>query len=123
MCQEKFHRVSSGTGPPLCKRHKRTSFSIDPWGRVWYYYAVSTDTNQPANPGQACVCHCGCSDSLRLGSPPRVKIEGTPEYAPVMELADMRDLGSRAAMRMGSRPFRRTKTAPVTDAVFLFMFP
>ena len=28
--------------------------------------------------------------------------------APVMELADMRDLGSRAAMRVGSSPFRRT---------------
>ena len=31
------------------------------------------------------------------------------EYAPVMELVDMRDLGSRAAMRVGSSPFRRTK--------------
>ena len=31
------------------------------------------------------------------------------EYAPVMELADMRDLGSRAAMRVGSSPFRRTR--------------
>ena len=30
------------------------------------------------------------------------------EYAPVMELVDMRDLGSRAAMRVGSSPFRRT---------------
>ena len=29
-------------------------------------------------------------------------------YAPVMELVDMRDLGSRAAMRVGSSPFRRT---------------
>ena len=29
--------------------------------------------------------------------------------APVMELADMRDLGSRAAMRVGSSPFRRTR--------------
>ena len=28
--------------------------------------------------------------------------------APVMELVDMRDLGSRAAMRVGSSPFRRT---------------
>ena len=35
----------------------------------------------------------------------RVKIE----YAPVMELVDMRDLGSRAAMRVGSSPFRRTR--------------
>ena len=31
------------------------------------------------------------------------------KYAPVMELVDMRDLGSRAAMRVGSSPFRRTK--------------
>ena len=30
------------------------------------------------------------------------------KYAPVMELVDMRDLGSRAAMRVGSSPFRRT---------------
>ena len=30
-------------------------------------------------------------------------------YAPVMELVDMRDLGSRAVMRVGSSPFRRTK--------------
>ena len=30
------------------------------------------------------------------------------KYAPVMELVDMRDLGSRAAMRAGSSPFRRT---------------
>ena len=30
------------------------------------------------------------------------------EYAPVMELVDMRDLGSRAAKRVGSSPFRRT---------------
>ena len=30
-------------------------------------------------------------------------------YAPVMELVDMRDLGSRAAMRVGSSPFRRTR--------------
>ena len=29
-------------------------------------------------------------------------------YAPVMELVDMRDLGSRAATRAGSSPFRRT---------------
>ena len=27
----------------------------------------------------------------------------------MMELVDMRDLGSRAAMRVGSSPFRRTK--------------
>ena len=33
------------------------------------------------------------------------------EYAPVMELVDMRDLGSRAAMRVGSSPFRRTMTS------------
>ena len=37
-------------------------------------------------------------------SAPRVQTK----YAPVMELVDMRDLGSRAAMRVGSSPFRRT---------------
>lgn len=36
------------------------------------------------------------------------------EYAPVMELVDMRDLGSRAAMRVGSSPFRRTTASVLT---------
>ena len=40
-------------------------------------------------------------------SAPRVQMK----YAPVMELVDMRDLGSRAAMRVGSSPFRRTMTS------------
>ena len=45
------------------------------------------------------------------------------EYAPVMELVDMRDLGSRAAMRVGSSPFRRTKKKDMTFGhVFLFGF-
>ena len=39
------------------------------------------------------------------------------EYAPVMELVDMRDLGSRAAMRAGSSPFRRTITDTVIDTI------
>ena len=38
------------------------------------------------------------------------------EYAPVMELVDMRDLGSRAAMRVGSSPFRRTKRKSLPKA-------
>ena len=41
------------------------------------------------------------------------------EYAPVMELVDMRDLGSRAAMRVGSSPFRRTK---IPKTVYLHGF-
>ena len=46
------------------------------------------------------------------------------EYAPVMELVDMRDLGSRAAMRVGSSPFRRTKKKDMTKGhVFLFGTP
>ena len=45
------------------------------------------------------------------------------KYAPVMELVDMRDLGSRAAMRVGSSPFRRTKKKDMTFGhVFLFGF-
>ena len=45
------------------------------------------------------------------------------KYAPVMELVDMRDLGSRAAMRVGSSPFRRTKKKDMTFShVFLFGF-
>ena len=40
-----------------------------------------------------------------------------------MELVDMRDLGSRAAMRVGSSPFRRTKKKDMTVGhVFLFGF-
>ena len=37
------------------------------------------------------------------------------EYAPVMELVDMRDLGSRVGRRVGSSPFRRT----ITDTVLI----
>ena len=49
------------------------------------------------------------------------------EYAPVMELVDMRDLGSRAAMRVGSSPFRRTNQYnpnmfPIGDEFGLFIF-
>lgn len=40
--------------------------------------------------------------------PLRVKIRGTKEYAGMMELADMQDLGSCAAMRWGSNPHART---------------
>ena len=42
------------------------------------------------------------------------------EYAPVMELVDMRDLGSRAAMRVGSSPFRRTKKKDTLKACLSF---
>ena len=41
----------------------------------------------------------------------QIKYNGKILYAPVMELVDMRDLGSRAAMRAGSSPFRRTKAS------------
>ena len=37
-------------------------------------------------------------------------------YAPVMELVDMRDLGSRAATRVGSSPFRRTNLNDPTQS-------
>ena len=49
----------------------------------------------------------------------------TNEYAPVMELVDMRDLGSRAAMRVGSSPFRRTKRERhlLKADAFLFWVP
>ena len=40
--------------------------------------------------------------------PLRVKIRGTKEYAGMMELAAMQDLGSCAAMRWGSNPHART---------------
>ena len=43
------------------------------------------------------------------GLPCAAGTQGVPlSSAPVMELVDMRDLGSRAAMRVGSSPFRRT---------------
>ena len=38
-----------------------------------------------------------------------VSLSRITEYAPVMELADMRDLGSRVERRVGSSPFRRTR--------------
>ena len=44
------------------------------------------------------------------------------EYAPVMELVDMRDLGSRAAMRVGSSPFRRTKSPQNCNFLRAFSF-
>ena len=53
----------------------------------------------------------------------QIKYNGKILYAPVMELVDMRDLGSRAAMRVGSSPFRRTKKKDMTFGhVFLFGF-
>jgi hypothetical protein len=41
-------------------------------------------------------------------------------FAPVMELVDMRDLGSRAEMRVGSSPFRRTIAADVVSFAAAF---
>ena len=41
--------------------------------------------------------------------PSPCKNRGQIEYAGMMELVDMRDLGSRAAMRWGSSPHARTK--------------
>ena len=38
-------------------------------------------------------------------------------FAGMMELADMRDLGSRAAMRWGSSPHTRTITEPTVDKI------
>ena len=37
-------------------------------------------------------------------------------FAGMMELADMRDLGSRAAMRWGSNPHARTNEKAVFDS-------
>ena len=51
----------------------------------------------PAFAGPTCVCRCGYSNLLCLGSPPRVKIEAFSLNAGMMELVDMRDLGSRAS--------------------------
>ena len=44
------------------------------------------------------------------------------EYAPVMELVDMRDLGSRAAMRVGSSPFRRTTSEQASYRLLRLIF-
>ena len=45
-------------------------------------------------------------------------------FAPVMELADMRDLGSRAERRAGSSPFRRTRKPGRRSSVSpVFSFP
>ena len=62
---------------------------------------------------------------IRRSAPPRiplrVKIRGTKEYAGMMELADMQDLGSCAEMRWGSNPHARTKKTrqPVDALSFL----
>ena len=49
---------------------------------------------------------------IKRNAPPRIplreKISGTTEYAGMMELADMQDLGSCAEMRWGSNPHART---------------
>ena len=45
------------------------------------------------------------------------------KYAPVMELVDMRDLGSRAATHVGSSPFRRTKKERQAKPVSPFSAP
>ena len=39
-----------------------------------------------------------------------------------MKLVDMRDLGSRAAMRVGSSPFRRTRRSTCSHASTPFLF-
>ena len=36
----------------------------------------------------------------------------------MMKLVDMRDLGSRAAMRWGSSPHTRTITGPIIDTMY-----
>ena len=57
----------------------------------------------------ACFIDADQAQRSASGIPSPCKNRGKIEYAPVMELVDMRDLGSRAAMRVGSSPFRRTK--------------
>ena len=52
-------------------------------------------------PAGSIIIHAGAA------APPREKARPA-EYAGMMELADMRDLGSRAAMRWGSSPHART---------------
>ena len=54
---------------------------------------------------------CGRITSVNAGiAHPVERHLAKVEVAPVMELVDMRDLGSRAEMRAGSSPFRRTNT-------------
>ena len=56
---------------------------------------------------QAGFRRCCLSESFMSFRP--APVGPKTECAPVMELVDMRDLGSRAAMRVGSSPFRRTR--------------
>ena len=53
---------------------------------------------------------CFYKSWIKRNAPPRVlpRVK-TGEYAGMMELADMQDLGSCAAMRWGSNPHARTK--------------
>ena len=50
-----------------------------------------------------------------------VQVQNRPPFADVMELVDMRDLGSRAAMRAGSSPFICTTGSISTCSLFPFM--
>lgn len=68
----------------------------------------STPASPAGNDILTAVCKCAIIDKA-FGAAPD-KNTRKAEYAPVMELVDMRDLGSRAAMRVGSSPFRRTSS-------------
>ena len=82
-------------------------------GKVFHPAVIA---NQSAdwcgNPFSKSRLACFYKSWIRLGAPPRiplrVKIRGTKEYAGMMELADMQDLGSCAEMRWGSNPHART---------------
>ena len=78
--------------------------------------------------GSSCFYRCGSSVMLRLGSSPcknqrRIKQRQVTLpliSAGMMELVDMRDLGSRAVMRWGSSPHARTICARLFVWRFLF---
>ena len=96
MCQEKFRRVSFGTGPAradLTKAHLFLLTHRAGYGTITEYPRIQVSGNPRSS-------LCLPLRMQRLApprvSPPRVKIEGFFLNAGMMELVDMRDLGSRA---------------------------
>ena len=66
--------VWNGTGS--CRPHKSPSFSIDPPGRVWYYYRVSTDTSKRQSQVQSVFAAADAAISSASGIPSPSKNRG-----------------------------------------------
>ncbi len=66
-----------------------------------------------------CFYKRGSSEALHLGLPPRVKIRDTTEYAGMMKLVNIQDLGDVTSVKVFlSPPARKIKYAPVAKMVY-----